>query len=125
MLSWRGGLSLEIGCNVLLMANLPDDGRVVRGASPESKLSQTAVEIGEGLGRNVRGPNLHRCAYRGVKHPCRYDDHRPGLCFNQHNVRAGALLSVEPPDMAPMERVPSIVYLYVLPDMGRITQRLP
>lgn len=94
MLSWRGGWKPAIGRDVSLMASLLDDGRVVWKASPESKVRQTAVEIGEGLGRNVRRPDLHRCADRGVQHPCRYDERRPGLCLNQRDVCASALLCV-------------------------------
>jgi hypothetical protein len=82
------------------------------------------MKIDKRLHRNARGADLHRRARCRVKHPCRYDDRSAGLSFNDDDVTCAALLAIEAPNWSPVKRMPSVMNLYVLPDMGRITPRL-
>ena len=72
----------------------------------------------------MRGANLHSCTNRRVKHPCRHDDRSARLSFDDDNLSSRPHLSVIAPHRTPVERVPPIVNLCFLPDMGRITLRL-
>src|ERR1700677_1839339 len=85
---------------------------------------EQAMKIDKRLHRNARGANLHRRAHCRVKHPCRYDNRSAGFSFNDDDITPAALLAIEPPNWSPVQRVPSVMNLYVLPDMGRITSRL-
>ena len=82
------------------------------------------MKIDKRLHRNARGADLHRRARCRVKHPCRYDNRSAGLSFNDDDVTCAALLAIEAPNWSPVKRMPSVMNLYVLPDMGRITPRL-
>src|ERR1700751_6092690 len=83
------------------------------------------MAIDERFDGDARRANLHSCTNRRIKHPCRYDNRRARFSFNDDNIRPAALLTIEAADRSPVERVPSVVNLYFLPDMGRMTPRLP
>jgi hypothetical protein len=125
MLSCRGDLSLTIGWNAFLMVNLLDDVRVVWEASPESMFRQQQMKIDKCLCRNVSGADRHPRTGRRVKHPCRDDNRRAWLSLYDHDIGVGALLTIKTADRSPVEGMPSVVNLDFLPDMGRITPRLP
>jgi hypothetical protein len=125
MLNWRGGLGFTIGCNAFLIASLPNDVIVVREASPESVFRQQPVKIDKRAHRNERRTDLHRRANRRIEHPCRHDDRRAKFPFDNDNLGPGTLLTIETSKGPAVERTPSIMDLHFLPDMGRITPRLP
>src|SRR3981081_3936018 len=83
------------------------------------------MKIHKRLNRNVRRTDLHPCTSRPVKHPCRHDNRSARLSFDDDDVSAGALLTVIAPHRTAVECMPPVVNLYFLPDMGRITLRLP
>jgi hypothetical protein len=82
------------------------------------------MKIHKRLKRNVGRTDLHSCTSRRVKHPCRYDNRSTRFPFDDDNVTPGALLAVIAPHRTSVERMPPVVNLYFLPDMGRITPRL-
>jgi hypothetical protein len=124
MLSWRGGLGITIGCNAFLIASLLDDDIVVWEASSESIVHQQPMKIDQRLHRNMRRTELHRSAYRRVEHPCRQDNRSARSAFDHNNIRTRALLSIKQPHPPPVERVPAVMHLHFLPDMGRMTPQL-
>lgn len=65
--------------------------------------------------------DLHPNTGDGIQHPCREDrDHaRYGLDVNY--VAIGTSLLIWRADTTAMQRVPTVVDNYFLPDMGRIT----
>jgi hypothetical protein len=82
------------------------------------------MNIRKRLKRNVGRTDLHSCTRRRVKHPRRHDNRSTGFSFDDDNVTLGALLAVIAPHRTSVERMPPVVNLYFLPDMGRITPRL-
>jgi hypothetical protein len=68
-----------------------------------------------------RCPDLHACADGGVQHPRRESNNDAGGYFNVNELAAGALLAVLWSESTPVQRVPAIVNLDFLPDMGRMT----
>jgi hypothetical protein len=125
-LSWRRAAADECadvgGLGILL---LQDDDRIVRGASPETLRDQQMVQLDQRCLRHVRGPKLHSGAGHRIQNPgrCHDDDARRPLEVN--NRPRYPLLAALAPDTTPVERVPAIVGLDLLPDMGRMAGRSP
>ena|SRR5438876_10361237 len=65
--------------------------------------------------------DLHACADDRIQHPRRDDDHYTGRRLNVGNWTGGALLGATELDMASMQRMPTVMNLDFLPDMGRMT----
>ena len=82
------------------------------------------MKIHKRLKRNVGRTDLHSCTSRRVKHPRRHDNCSTRFSFDDDNVTPGALLGIIAPHRTSVERMPAVVNLYFLPDMGRITPRL-
>lgn len=82
------------------------------------------MKIDERRHRNVRRADRHRRTNRRVKHPCRHDNRRARFSFNDHDISTRALLTIKAAHSSPVKRVPSVMNLDYLPDMGRITPRL-
>ena len=74
--------------------------------------------------RDARRAERHSCAAGGIKHPCRHHDDDAGRYLDVNDLAAGAPLDILAPNTAPIERVPAIMDLDLLPDMGRMTGRL-
>jgi hypothetical protein len=60
-----------------------------------------------------------------VEHPCRHYDDYAGRYLDMNDTAAGAPLDILAPKAAPIECVPAIMDFDLLPDMGRMTGRLP
>src|SRR5437879_11279623 len=78
----------------------------------------------EGTHRGSRRTNLHARARGGVQTPGRQDDDHAGRDLDMDHRSGGTLLTVLLSKAPPEERVPAIVDLDFLPDMGRMTARL-
>ena len=121
MLSWRGSADGSAGGGRLLILLLLDDGPIVRGASSETALDQEPMQLHQCRHRDARRAERHPHASGWIKHPrCHHDDHA-GRHLDVNDLTAGAPLNILEPNAAPMERVPGIVDLDFLPDMGRMT----
>ena len=123
MLSWRGaaGRSTNGGVFTLLLL---DDRRTVRGALSETVLDQQPVQFSQRRYRDPRRTQAHSGTGSGIEHPCRHDDDDAGRHFDVNDFAAGALLDILTPNAAPIQRVPAVMDLDLLPDMGRMTARL-
>src|ERR1700739_5018556 len=60
-----------------------------------------------------------------MEHPCRHHDDYAGRYLDVNNLAADAPLNILATNTAPIECVPAIMNLDLLPDMGRMTGRLP
>ena len=123
-LSWRGAAAEDgAGVGGLGILLLRDDGRIVPGASPETVRDQQMVKLDQRGLRHARGPERHAGAGGGIQDPCRGHD---GDARRRLEVDDGArctLLAALAPDRTPIEGVPAIVDLDLLPDMGRMVGR--
>jgi len=88
-------------------------------------LDKQLMQFNQGRDRHPRRPQLHPGASGGVEHPGRYDQDVAGSHLNMNNFTDRAPLDVSSSDLAPIQRVPAIMDLNFLPDMGRMTARLP
>lgn len=96
-----------------------------RAASPKSLLQEEHVQLVKRIQRDTRRTEFHGCADRGAEHPRGNDDDDPRTDFYVNDLAVGALLAVLPPDATPVEGMPAIEDFNFLPDMGRMTRRLP
>src|SRR5215469_12766 len=74
--------------------------------------------------RHARRAARHCRADGRIKHPCRHNDDYAGRHLNVNDLTAGASLDILAPNATPIECVPAIMNLDLLPDMGRMTGRL-
>src|SRR5215469_8319951 len=74
--------------------------------------------------RHARRAARHCRADGRIKHPCRHNDDHAGRHLNVNDLTAGASLDILAPNATPIECVPAIMDLDLLPDMGRMTGRL-
>jgi len=120
MLSWRGAVA-GADAGRFLMLLLLDDVRIAPGASSETAFDQQMMKVDQRRHCYARRADRHACAGDGVQHLCgdRRDHARHRLDVNKPT--GYALLAVMPPDTAPEKRVPAVMDLNFLPDMGRMT----
>jgi hypothetical protein len=60
-----------------------------------------------------------------VEHPCSDHDDYAGRYLDMNDIAAGAPLDILAAEAATIECVPAVMDLNLLPDMGRMTGRLP
>lgn len=84
---------------------------------------QQPIEIGQAGDVDHRRANGHRCASRGIEHPGGDDDRYARFGLNDGNVSARAAFDVQLPDFAAVQRVPAVMDLNILVDMGRMNPR--
>ena len=108
-----------------LMLLLLDDGRIVPGASSETALDQQLMQLSQRRYRDARCAERHPGAGGGIEHPCRHHDDHAGRHLDVNDLTAGAPLDILATNAPPIERVPAVMNLDFLPDMGRMTGRLP
>ena len=60
-----------------------------------------------------------------MEHPCRHHDDYAGRYLDVNDIATGAPLDILAANAAPIVSVPAIMDLDLLPDMGRMTGRLP
>lgn len=83
------------------------------------------MQLGQRRQCDVRRAERHSGAGGRIEHPsCHHDDYA-GRHFDMNDVAAGAMLDILAPKPVPIECVPAIMDLDILPDMGRMTGRLP
>ena len=124
MLSWRGAAGSNDGVGRLLILLPLDDGRIVQGASSESALDQQAMQLNQRRYRDARRAEPHSGAGDGIEHPGRHHDDHAGRYLDVNDLAADAPLNILASNVTPIECVPAIMDLDLLPDMGRMTGRL-
>ena len=60
-----------------------------------------------------------------IKHPGGEDDRHARFALNDGHLSSRSPFSVKLPDLAAIQRVPTVMDFYLLPDMGRMNPRLP
>lgn len=87
-------------------------------------LDKQLMQVSQGRDRHPRRPQLHPGTSGGIEHPCRDDHDVAGRHFDMNNLAAGAPLDVLTSNSPPIQRMPAVMNLNLLPDMGRMTVRL-
>src|SRR3954469_26031597 len=83
------------------------------------------MQFSQGRDRHKRRPRLHPGTSGGIEPPCRDDYDVAGRHLDMNNLAAGAPLDVLASNSPPIQRMPAVMNLNFLPDMGRMTVRLP
>jgi hypothetical protein len=125
MLSWRGSVDNWVDAGRFRILLPVDDSVIVPGALSETALEEQMVKLKQcRYGYTRRADSRHTGAGDRVQHPCGDCRDHAGHRLNVNNLPDGALFAVASPDAAPIERVPPVMNLNFLPDMGRMTGRL-
>jgi hypothetical protein len=88
-------------------------------------LDKQLMQFSQGRDCHPRRPQLHPGTSGGIKHPCRDDHDVARRHLDMNNLAAGAPLDVLASNSPPIQRMPAVMNLNLLPDMGRMTVRLP
>jgi hypothetical protein len=107
------------------MLLLLDDDGIVPGASSETAFCQQLMQLSQRRYREARLTQLHSGAGGRIQHPCRHHDDHAGRHLDVNDLTASAPLDVLVPNATPIQRMPAIGDFDFLPDMGRMTARLP
>ncbi len=91
--------------------------------SPESEGSQQPIEVGQAADVDGRSAQGHCRANRGIKHPGGNDDRYARFGLNDGNVSVGPPFGIQLPDLPAMQRMPAVMDLHILVDMGRMDPR--
>ena len=83
------------------------------------------MQFDERVHRYPAGADLHACARDRIEHPRRYNRDDAGLRFDLHEPPGETLLAAAEANATPVEGMPAIMDHDFLPDMGRMTKRLP
>jgi hypothetical protein len=125
MLSWRGAADGTTGIGRVFILLLLDDVRIIHGATPETAFDQQAMQLNKRRYRDARHADLHRSTGNRIQHPCGHHRDYAGRRLDMDKSAGDAPLAVMSPDTTPIEGVPTVIDLNFLPDMGRMTGRLP
>jgi hypothetical protein len=87
-------------------------------------LDKQPMQFSQGRDYHPRRPQLHPGTSGGIEHPCRYDQDVTRRHLDMNNFAAGAPLDVLSSNPAPIQRVPAVMNLNLLPDTGRMTVQL-
>ena len=91
----------------------------------KSALDQEPMQLNQRRYRDTRCAECHSGAGGGIEHPCRHHDDHAGRHLDVSNLAAGTPLHRLAPNAPPIEGVPTVTNFDFLPDMGRMTARLP
>jgi hypothetical protein len=107
------------------MARLLDGSESIRRSLPETTLGKQSMKFHEANHRNMRFAHHHVGAKRPIQHPLRNLDDLARSNFYPDNRATGPILATFMPKSPAVKRMPAIMTLHQLPDMGRMTLRLP
>jgi hypothetical protein len=124
MLSWRTITRDRTGGGKVFILRLRD-GEAIWRASPQAALDQELVQLKQRSERYAGGTQLHRGAGDGIDHPGRGRNDIARRNDEVDDAAVSALLAVLAAKTAPEIRMPAIVNLYFLPNMGRMNPRWP
>src|SRR5271166_3225670 len=101
------------------------DGRVFTGTcSSESEGLQQPMKISQTGKVDRRTAERLRGASDRIKHPGGEHDRHARFALNDGDLSSRSPFSVKLPDSPAIQRVPPVMDLYLLPDMGRMNPRL-
>lgn len=120
MLSWRGAVKGNSGCDLVILLLQDDEGIVLR-ASAKTGLDEHMMQISQGRDGNTRRTHLHARAGNRIQHPGRNHYDYAGRDLDMNHLALGTPLPILAPYSAAIQRVPPIEDLNIRPDMGRMT----
>ncbi len=122
MLSWRGAVAGGAGAGRFLILLPLDDVRTAPGASSETAFDQQIMKVAQRRYRYAwLADRRHVGADDRIQHPRGDRRDHAGHRLDMNEPAGKALLTVVPPDTAPIERVPAVMDLNFPADMGRMT----
>ena len=105
------------------MMNLLGGREFIGACSSASEGLQQPIKIGQAGDVDCRSAKGHRRANGRIKHPgSKHNCHTRGT-LNDDDLSSRSPFSVELPDLATMQRMPAVMDLYILVDMGRMAPR--
>jgi hypothetical protein len=107
------------------MMNLLGGREFIGAWSSESEGLQQPIKVGQASDVDRRSAEGHRRANGRIEHPGGYDDRHTRCGLNDDNLSSRSPFGVELPNLAAMQRVPTVMNLYILVDMGRMAPQLP
>jgi hypothetical protein len=107
------------------MMNLLGGRGFVGPCSSESEGLQQPIKVGQASDVDRRRAKAHCRANGRIKHPSGENDRHAGFGFDDNDIPAGSSFGVKLADLAAMQRVPTVVNLYFLADMGRMAPQWP
>jgi hypothetical protein len=105
------------------MINLLGGGGFIGARSPESEGLQKPIKVGQASDIDRRSTEGHRRANGRIKHPGGKHDRHTRFRLNDCDISSRSPFGVKLPDFAAMQRVPAVMDLYILVDMGRMAPR--
>ena len=102
------------------MMNLLGGRGLIGTCSSESEGLQQPIKVSQANDVDRRSAEGHRRANGRIKHPGSKDDRHTRCILNDDDLSSRSPLGVELPDLAAIQRVPAIMNLYLLVDMGRM-----
>jgi hypothetical protein len=108
-----------------LMTNLLDGRAFIGPCSSESEGLQQPMKISQTHKIDHRRAERNPSASNRIKHPGGEDNRRAWLRLNDSDLPSRSPFTVKLPDPPAKQRMPPVMDFYILPDMGRMTPRLP
>ena len=106
---------------VELIALLLNESGIVRGVSAQTALNQQMMQFAQSGYCDPRLAEFHVHAHNRIQHPCRdYRDCARAVVYVDDTPTA-PLFAISIANFPPKERVPAIVNLKFLTDMGRMS----
>jgi hypothetical protein len=102
------------------MMNLLGGRELIGAWSSESEGLQQPIKVGQASDVDRRRAEGHRRANGRIKHPGGHDDRHTQCSLDDDNLSSRSPFGVELPNLAAVQRVPTVVNLYLLVDMGRM-----
>jgi hypothetical protein len=102
------------------MMNLLDGRKFIGACSSESEGLQQPIKVGQASNVDRRSAERHRRANSRIKHPGGKHDRHTRFSLNNDNLSSRSPFGVKLPDLAAMQRVPAVMDLHILADMGRM-----
>jgi hypothetical protein len=107
------------------MMNLLGGRGVIGTCSSESQGLQQPIKVRQASNVDRRSAKRHHRANGRIKHPGGKDDRHTRFSLNDDDLSSRSPFGIQLPDLAAMQRVPAIMNLYILIDMGRMAPQLP
>jgi hypothetical protein len=96
------------------------DSGIDRRASSKSAFREKPMQLDQGRQANAWGAQLHPRAGDRIQHPRRHRNHYARRELDVDHIANGTVLPIMPANAALIERMPAVMDLDFLPNMGRM-----